>query len=249
MSWYALERGWMDNPKFGSEPYTKAMAWCYMIENAAYKPYKKYVGYNIIDLERGELFVSERYLAEAWHWSKKKVRNFLLFLEDDEAIEIIKDKKGTTIKIVNYKKYQDKIIKTSEEEPPKDHEGTTTEPQGDHEGTKEEQIKTTKTKDSKKTKAKKTLVKFDGVVHLEWTDWALKNGLSQRSVNIERENFIEYWTEGKGKGQKRENWKLTWNSWIRKNHEYGNAAVNGKSKLSENYTDWEEEIETQGSLI
>ena len=140
MNWYSLQRGWMDNPKFGNEPYTKAMAWCYLIENAAYKPYKKYVGYDVIELNLGELFVSERYLVQAWQWSKKKVRNFIMFLENDNAITVIRDKKGTTIKVVNYMKYQDKYNNDTEE-------GTTRGPRGDHEGT---------TRGPKKNKTNKT---------------------------------------------------------------------------------------------
>lgn len=38
--YYRMARGWMSNPAFANEPYSKAQAWCWLIEQAAWKPIK-----------------------------------------------------------------------------------------------------------------------------------------------------------------------------------------------------------------
>lgn len=122
--YYKMHRGWMDNPLFKDEPYSEQMAWCYLIEKAAWDN-TNMAG---VDIERGQLFVSERYLASAWGWSKKKVRLFLERTTKRTMTTIIRERKGTTIIINNYKKYQDNS-------PPPVEKGTTKEPLTTEKGT------------------------------------------------------------------------------------------------------------------
>ena len=85
-SWYILERGWMDHPAFGKEPYTKREAWLWMVEHAVYDSYEviSSVTGKVIKLERGELCYTQAYMAKAWKWSTtKRVRRLIKELEKE----------------------------------------------------------------------------------------------------------------------------------------------------------------------
>ena len=102
-----MARGWQDHPLFAREPYTRAQAWCWLIEMAAWKPTKKEIGGKTITLKRGQLSYSTRYMAKAWRWGgEAKVRRFLCVLVEWENIAVSTDAGQTIITICNYNKYQ-----------------------------------------------------------------------------------------------------------------------------------------------
>lgn len=119
---YLMHRGWMDNPVFKGEPYTKASAWCWLIEAACWQPTRVGVAGKTIELERGQLSHSLRFMAEKWRWDEARVRRFLTKLEQEGMISRCVDaasvlrrcKKNdaaysaaqTIITICNYDKYQ-----------------------------------------------------------------------------------------------------------------------------------------------
>lgn len=115
MSFYQMHRGWMDHPAFGKEPYSRAQAWCWLIENAVWKETRVPVEGGILTLRRGQVAFSLRYLAKAWRWqTDKRVRVFLSSLTSDEMVRIEsgpktdagKDAGRTVLTICNYAKYQ-----------------------------------------------------------------------------------------------------------------------------------------------
>ncbi len=115
MSYYQMHRGWMDNPAFGNDPYSRAQAWCWLIENAAWKETRVPVEGGILTLKRGQLAYSLRYLAKAWRWkSDRRVRVFLARLRVDEMVQTLSapktdagtDAGRTVLTICNYEKYQ-----------------------------------------------------------------------------------------------------------------------------------------------
>lgn len=53
-------------------------------------------------IDRAENIVSARELGKLWHWSKDKVRKFLITLAEEHYIEIEKKAKFTAYKITNY---------------------------------------------------------------------------------------------------------------------------------------------------
>ena len=110
---YWMARGWMDHPAFRGERYTRAQAWIWLIENAAWKPCRVSVDGKIITLNRGQLSYSTRYLAAAWDWSKSRVDRFLRNLVAETMVNTRCSKSGTAsgtaqnvITICNYDKYQ-----------------------------------------------------------------------------------------------------------------------------------------------
>ena len=102
-----MARGWQDHPLFARETFTRAQAWCWLIEMAAWKPTRKEIGSKTITLNRGQLSYSTRYMAKAWRWgSEAKVRRYLCVLVEWENIATSTDAGQTIVTICNYNKYQ-----------------------------------------------------------------------------------------------------------------------------------------------
>lgn len=125
--WIALHRGWRDCPAFEDrrDPMADADAWLWIIEHTAWKAHRRRAGQGqSITIERGQIHVSDRALATAFHWDKKRVRRFLARLEEHKMVVQNRDQSGTTLTICNYDKYQSVSENVG---PAKDQSGTTQE--------------------------------------------------------------------------------------------------------------------------
>ena len=112
------------------KPFDKRSAWVDILLMVNHKKRKINLGNELIEVDRGERITSERKLSDRWGWSRTKVRNFLNLLKEDEMIEIIKDNKKTTLKVLNYSGYQGlENQKKTKEKPEKNQEKTAKEPQ------------------------------------------------------------------------------------------------------------------------
>lgn len=107
MSWYRMERGWMDNGAFDREPYTQREAWQWMIEEANWKPCVVSVSGTPMSLKRGQFTSSIRFMADKFQWSTGRVSRFLNKLCVLTMIETAVETGQTIITICNYSKYQD----------------------------------------------------------------------------------------------------------------------------------------------
>nr|WP_319396116.1 hypothetical protein [uncultured Desulfobacter sp.] len=99
-----------------------------------------------VPVKRGQTARSELTLAKRWKWSRKKVRNFLKWLEKGQQIEQQKSNVTSLICIINYNSYQA--------------EGITS---GTSEGTTEEHQKNTKgytNKNNKNNKNEKNITTY-----------------------------------------------------------------------------------------
>src|SRR5215204_2172895 len=103
---FQVDRGVWSHPVFASEAFTEREAWLWLIARAAWKPNGVRVGQLLIHVERGQLAVSSRYLAEAWRWGKSSVARFLTKLNDAGMIEARHGRDATVITLCNYEKYQ-----------------------------------------------------------------------------------------------------------------------------------------------
>ena len=101
-----LQRGWLDHPMFGRQPFCKRAAWAWLLEQASWKPRKTSIRDQVILLRRGQLVASQRYCATAWKWNRGKVQRFLKTLQSAGAIEPTIVCGETVITICNYDKYQ-----------------------------------------------------------------------------------------------------------------------------------------------
>lgn len=108
--------------------FSRFEAWIYLLKEARFEDTKLYDGNKIVEVKRGQIYASIRFLAEAWKWSRKKVCGFLEMLVSDEMIikETAKETGQTVLTICNYDRYNaDKKIR-----------GQLRRQQGDSKGTK-----------------------------------------------------------------------------------------------------------------
>src|SRR3954467_12922054 len=103
---FQVDRGVWSHPVFAPDPFTEREAWLWLIARAAWKPNGVRVGQLFVRVERGQLAVSTRYLAEAWQWGKCSVARFLAKLIDARMIDARHGRDTTVITLCNYEKYQ-----------------------------------------------------------------------------------------------------------------------------------------------
>lgn len=102
-----LHRSLLTNPIWEDKPFSKGQAWVDMLLLANWKDSETKLGNEVITVHRGEVGLSQTYLAERWGWSRKKVCFFLKFLEKEKMIALLVTTKGTGITIENYARFQD----------------------------------------------------------------------------------------------------------------------------------------------
>jgi hypothetical protein len=118
----AMPRSIFDNTSFAREPYTEREAFLSMVADAAWKPRQVRLGRCTVDLQRGQLLASSRYLAARWDWPEPRVRRFLKRIsgrrandaqndarndaQSDALIDAQPNPDGTVITIRNYDSFQ-----------------------------------------------------------------------------------------------------------------------------------------------
>ena len=105
----SVDRGVFDHPMFAPEPFTEREAWLWMIAEAAWKPMTVRAGRAVLQIDRGQIACSLRFLATRWKWPETSVRRFLSRLAaggDDALVLIDAAQSVTRITIYNYDKYQ-----------------------------------------------------------------------------------------------------------------------------------------------
>jgi hypothetical protein len=107
----AIARGILDHPLVGArKPFSPLEAWQWFLLEAVWKTQRigfqagRYVG--TLNLERGQLSHSLRFIARRLGWSVKRLRTFLARLEADGMITTQTDTGQTLITICNYNNYQ-----------------------------------------------------------------------------------------------------------------------------------------------
>lgn len=109
----AVARSMLSHPVIGCEAgrtFSRTEAWLWLLMEASYRPRRYAVGSAVLDLDRGQLAHSTRYMAKAWGWSESKVRRFLERLKTGAGtgamIDAATDAGLTVITVVNYDSYQ-----------------------------------------------------------------------------------------------------------------------------------------------
>lgn len=99
-----ISRSIWHDAAFKAEPFTEREAFIWIIMEASYKSREKRVGNLTVNLERGQLATSVRFMCEAWDWSKSRVDRFLKRLEKRDMIGT---DSGTGVNIITVCKYDD----------------------------------------------------------------------------------------------------------------------------------------------
>lgn len=108
-----IDRGLFGHERFANEPFTEREAWAWLIAEAAFRPHCRRVGAVRVELKRGQLAHSTRYMAEAWQWPQSNVRRFIARLakyegSDEPLIEVDTGSGVTVVTIRKYDNYQPK---------------------------------------------------------------------------------------------------------------------------------------------
>jgi len=101
-----VNRSLWENPDFDGPEMSKREAFIWMIAHAAWKPTRARAGKTVVNLERGQLAYSVRFLAEKFGWSKSRVHRFLDALKNRDTIGTASGTGVLVISICNYEKYQ-----------------------------------------------------------------------------------------------------------------------------------------------
>jgi hypothetical protein len=128
-----INRDFLSDELFNSDPATQREAWLDLIGQASGKDRKYSVNKVWVNLKRGEVCVSERYLSERWQWSKSKVHRFLIILAENGRIEPRSGPRNELCpSIISICKYNEIMDITSPIEPQNEPQN---EPRADHERT------------------------------------------------------------------------------------------------------------------
>src|ERR1700722_679502 len=73
----AMPRSIFGDASFAQEPFTERDAFLSLVADAAWKPRRVRLKRGAVDLLRGQLLGSSRFLAERWKWPEPRVRRFL----------------------------------------------------------------------------------------------------------------------------------------------------------------------------
>lgn len=105
-NWIMLSRQITEHKLWRGE-FSRGQAWIDMLLLANWKPGGIRIRGNDVELKRGQLTGSGRFLSARWKWSITKLNRFLDELESDHQIVREKSNVTTVITIVNYDKYQE----------------------------------------------------------------------------------------------------------------------------------------------
>ena len=112
--WIKLHRKIKDNILWQDKPFSKGQAWIDILMEVNHKENEILLGNKIIKVETGEKITSIRKLCDRWGWSNTKIINFLELLTDENMIIYKSDTKKTSIKVLNYGKYQHSVNEESD---------------------------------------------------------------------------------------------------------------------------------------
>ncbi|MPY76127.1 MAG: hypothetical protein GEU87_17930 [Alphaproteobacteria bacterium] len=146
----SYRRRW-NHPAF--RDYVEAAVWAWMTDTAAWQPKRLASKFGPVNLERGQLLISERGIAKKFRMGRKAFRGILQRLVDEQMVVLNSNhpapNAGTIVTIINYNKYQSHVMATDDDpthrsgncEPPENHLRTTSGPQGKGEKERKEEKK------------------------------------------------------------------------------------------------------------
>ena len=202
--WVKIHRKIFENGLSEDKPYTKLLAWIFMIAMANHKESFFYIRGNKFTVGRGQLAWSESRLAAQFGWSRGRIRRFLNDLKNERQIVQQKNNITSLITISNYDRYQS---------------GGTTD--GTTDGTHTRMIKNDKNNTIVHEDFRKHWNQYPSLPHVRLLSKARKDKLNARS---KEPVFVEHWEDIIRKlaaspfhtGDNKDGWRATID-WILKN--------------------------------
>lgn len=103
---FAVDRGIFLDPDFADEPFTEREAFLWLVSEAAWKDYAKRAHCGRVELKRGEVCHSVRFMAAAWKWSKSRVDRYLKKAISRGMLSVENRDSQQIYFICNYNKFQ-----------------------------------------------------------------------------------------------------------------------------------------------
>jgi hypothetical protein len=91
----AMPRSIFGDASFADEPYTEREAFLSLVADATWKPRRIRLHRGAVELGRGQVLTSSRFLAERWQWLEPRVRRFLNRLSGRRANDAQNDAPAT----------------------------------------------------------------------------------------------------------------------------------------------------------
>lgn len=115
-----LSRKFFENALW-KEPrqYSRSEAWLDLIQMAGFEDSKYILNNRAIEVQRGEIVASRRFLENRWSWGSTKVSNFLDYLKKEGMINQRQTSGQTIITLCNYGTYNDSQTSDNDENKPK----------------------------------------------------------------------------------------------------------------------------------
>tara|TARA_Y100000310_G_scaffold153791_1_gene153290 strand:- start:7192 stop:8244 length:1053 start_codon:yes stop_codon:yes gene_type:complete len=102
-----IDRNLLDHPLYKKKPFDHTHAWLDILMLASFKDRRVYWMDDIVELKRGQLVTSLRYLANRWGWSTTKVRKAISRWTKAGSIKThAEHTTGTLISVIEYERYQ-----------------------------------------------------------------------------------------------------------------------------------------------
>lgn len=236
-----LYRKCLENEFFLEKPFDRWRAFEYLLISARYKPSRVILKGQVIELEAGQLIVSEKKLAEKWDWSRGKVRRFLSLLESLQMIQVNGTAYGTLVTIENYTKYQCDGTSDGTTDSTSDSttDGTT---DGTSDGThikKDKKVKKVKKDKNVYNNARARVCKTHTANFSPPDIQDVKAYCIERKNNVDPERFIDFyeakgWMVGKNKMK---DWRAAVRNWERNEASKSTAQTTQQGRL-----DWIDDI-------
>ena len=222
--YFIVYREIFDHPIFAPEPYTEREAWLWLICAAAWEPCAVRVGTVRVDIKRGELIHSLRFMARKWRWTDSRVRRFLGRLQSDAMIDAQTTHQSTHLTICNYSKYQD-------------HRRTDRRTNDAPIDAKKKEAKTLKKKEPKKVPkkaARASRLPDDWVPANETVEWAYREyGFSRETLYQALLEFRDYWCALGGARATKIDWNRTFKNRCRDlSKQVGREKSNGRKSMA-----------------
>ena len=103
---FNVSRSIWQHPEFKPEQFSEREAFLWLVSEASWKDRTARAGRVVVDLKRGQLCASIRFMADAWQWSKSRVDRFLKRLENRDMLVLESGTGQITITLCNYETFQ-----------------------------------------------------------------------------------------------------------------------------------------------
>jgi hypothetical protein len=103
---FAVSRRIWHHPEFAPSAFSEREAFLWLVSEASWKPRRVRAGDCVVDLDRGQLAASVRFIAAAWKWTPAKVQRFIFRMKNAAMIRVETDTGVSVITLCNYDEYQ-----------------------------------------------------------------------------------------------------------------------------------------------